>query len=49
MTTCASSSHFNSIANVNPTTDGLRGFDYDEANRHALTAVTHLGEASKIT
>jgi RHS repeat-associated protein len=36
-------------ANGNLTTDGLRGFDYDAANRHTLTTVTHLGEASKIT
>jgi RHS repeat-associated protein len=33
----------------NMTTDGLRTFSYDSANRHSQTTVTKDGEASKIT
>ena len=33
----------------NMTTDGLRTFSYDSANRHSQTMITKDGEASKIT
>jgi hypothetical protein len=49
MIPCAGSFRLDSKVNGNLTTDGLRGFDYDAANRHTLTLVSHLGEASKIT
>ena len=33
----------------NMTTDGLRSFSYDSANRHSQTTITNDGDASKIT
>ena len=33
----------------NMTTDGLRAFSYDEANRHSQTSISKDGEAAKVT
>ena len=49
LSTTNSSVNYALDQNGNMTTDGLRVFSFDEANRHNQTTVTKDGEAAKIT